>query len=238
MLLLDAIRVVEGTFTLSADLALEPGERVAVIGPSGAGKSTLMDIIAGFHAPDSGRVCWNGSDMTRRPPGKRPVAMLFQDNNLFPHLSVERNLGLALRPDGGRISSDDAARIADALRRVGLHGMGERRPGTLSGGQQSRAALARVLVQDRPVMLLDEPFAALGPALKAEMLDLVTEVAGAIGALVVLVTHDPQDARRFAQRVVLVADGSAAAPVETEELFANPPPALRAYLGFAAGREG
>ena len=238
MLLLDAIRVVEDTFALSADLALKPGERVAVIGPSGAGKSTLMDIIAGFHTPESGRVCWNGSDMTRQPPGLRPVAMLFQDNNLFPHLSVERNLALALRPGGGRISSDDAARIADALRRVGLHGMERRRPGTLSGGQQSRAALARVLVQDRPVMLLDEPFAALGPALKAEMLDLVTEVAGAIGALVVLVTHDPRDARRFAQRVVLVADGRAAAPVDTEVLFADPPPALRAYLGPTSGHQG
>ncbi len=231
MLELEGIRVVEGEFTLSADLALRPGERVAVIGPSGAGKSTLLDVIAGFHAPKAGRVSWEGLDLTSVAPGRRPVSMLFQDNNLFPHLSVERNLGLALRPGGGRLSGADRARIAEALDRVGLDGMGERRPGALSGGQQSRAALARVLVQDRPVMLLDEPFAALGPALKAGMLDLVAEVAEALGALVVLVTHDPEDARRFANRVVLVAEGVAAAPVETRALFADPPEALRTYLG-------
>ncbi|SNR48230.1 ATP-binding cassette domain-containing protein [Puniceibacterium sediminis] len=231
MLRLEGVQVIEGDFTLSADFELRPGERIAVIGPSGAGKSTLLDVIAGFRVPEAGRVLWGGQDLTAVVPGRRPVGMLFQDNNLFPHLSVERNLGLALRPGGGRLSPAEDARVAEALSRVGLEGLGARRPGALSGGQQSRAALARVLVQDRPVMLLDEPFAALGPALKAGMLDLVAEVAGAVGALVVLVTHDPEDARRFAQRVVLVADGVAAAPVETEALFADPPEALRAYLG-------
>ncbi|MGY9049376.1 MAG: thiamine ABC transporter ATP-binding protein, partial [Rhodobacterales bacterium] len=205
MLWLDGIRVVEGDFTLSADMALRPGERIAVIGPSGAGKSTLLDVIAGFRAPQAGRVQWDGHDLTSVVPGKRPVGMLFQDNNLFPHLSVERNLALALRPGGGRLSEADHDHMALALHSVGLRGMGSRRPGALSGGQHSRAALARVLVQDRPVLLLDEPFAALGPALKVEMLDLVTQVAGAAKALVVLVTHDPADARRFAERVVLVA---------------------------------
>ncbi|WP_146586449.1 thiamine ABC transporter ATP-binding protein [Puniceibacterium confluentis] len=231
MLKLEGVEITEGDFRLTARFALHPGERVAVIGPSGAGKSTLLDVIAGFHAPRAGRVLWHDRDLTRVAPGQRPVSMLFQDNNLFPHLSVTRNLGLAMRPGGGRLTAADQARIDAALARVGLDGLGARRPGALSGGQQSRAALARVLVQDRPVMLLDEPFAALGPALKAGMLDLVAEVAGAAGALVVLVTHDPEDARRFAQRVVLVADGVAAAPVATERLFSDPPAALRAYLG-------
>ncbi|MFZ5962346.1 ATP-binding cassette domain-containing protein [Thalassococcus sp. BH17M4-6] len=231
MLRLEGVDIRAGDFALSADLSLQPGERVAVIGPSGAGKSTLLDAIAGFRVPQAGRITWQGRDLGPLAPGKRPVSMLFQDNNLFPHLSIARNLGLALRPGGGRVSKEDTARIDDALVRVGLKGMGGRKPGALSGGQQSRAALARVLVQDRPVMLLDEPFAALGPALKAEMLELVRDVAEGLQALVVLVTHDPGDAKRFADRVVLVADGVAQPPVGTHALFEAPPEALRAYLG-------
>ncbi|APZ51914.1 ATP-binding cassette domain-containing protein [Salipiger abyssi] len=231
MLRLEDVGFGQGAFALSADLALAPGQRVAVIGPSGAGKSTLLDLIAGFRRPGRGRVLWQGRDITDVPPDRRPVAMLFQENNLFPHLDLLRNLGLALRPDGGRLRASDRAAVEAVLARVGLEGLGGRRPGALSGGQQSRAALARVLLQRRPVLALDEPFAALGPALKTEMLELLREVAEELGALVLLVTHDPQDARRFAEEVVLVSEGVAQAPVETGVLFADPPEALRAYLG-------
>jgi thiamine transport system ATP-binding protein len=110
--------------------------------------------------------------------------------------------------------------------------MGERKPGSLSGGQQSRAALARALLRARPILMLDEPFAALGPALKADMLALVDEIADETGALVLMVTHDPADATRFARDVILVADGEAFPPEPTDSLFAAPPPALRAYLGL------
>ena len=231
MLTLEGLVFRAGAYALSADLALAPGRRVAVIGPSGAGKSTLLDLIAGFRRPERGRILWLGQDITGAPPDRRPVAMLFQENNLFPHLDLRRNLGLALRPDGGRLRRGEDIAVEEALARVGLDGMAERRPGALSGGQQSRAALARVLLQARPIIALDEPFAALGPALKAEMLDLVSDVAGELGALVLLVSHDPQDARRFAEEVVLVAEGAAQAPVATETLVADPPEALRAYLG-------
>lgn len=231
MLTLEGVTVQEGDFTLRADWQLGAGRRAAVIGPSGAGKSTLLDIVAGFRRPDEGRVLWRGEDITAVPPDRRPVAMLFQENNLFPHLDLTRNLGLALRPDGRRLRPAEAEKVAVALDRVGLGGMGARRPGALSGGQQSRAALARVLLQDRPVMALDEPFSALGPALKAEMLEIVRDVAAELGALVLMVTHHPEDAHRFAEEVVLVAEGVARAPMETEALFADPPEALRAYLG-------
>jgi thiamine transport system ATP-binding protein len=117
------------------------------------------------------------------------------------------------------------------LDRVGLKGMESRKPAALSGGQQSRVALARVLVQARDILLLDEPFAALGPALKAEMLDLVAELAQESGATLLMVSHDPGDARRIADQVVLVAEGVAQAPQPTAELLDNPPPALKAYLG-------
>ncbi|MBP0482702.1 ATP-binding cassette domain-containing protein [Sagittula sp. M10.9X] len=218
--------------TLDADLALAPGRRVAVLGPSGAGKSTLLDVIAGFRPPLEGHVSWQGRDLTPLGPEARPVSILFQDANLFPHLDLARNLGLALRPDGRRPGPEEIQRIEGALRRVGLDGYARRRPGTLSGGQQSRAALARVLLMARPVLLLDEPFAALGPGLKRDMLGVVREVAAALGALTVLVTHDPEDARAFAQEVVLVADGLVHPPVATEAFFAVPPRAFREYMGL------
>ncbi|MBN2630964.1 MAG: ATP-binding cassette domain-containing protein [Rhodobacteraceae bacterium] len=230
MLELDKLVLAQDGFRLTADWSVPKGERVAIIGPSGAGKSTLLSAIAGFFAPASGRVLWQGQDLVNVLPGARPISSLFQDQNLFPHLTVAQNLGLGLRPDL-RLSPDQVQQVGRALVRVGLSGMGDRRPGQLSGGQIGRAALARALLRARPILLLDEPFAALGPALKSEMLALVAEVADATGALVMLVTHDPKDAMGFARQTVLVAEGEAQAPVPTAAFFANPPPALRAYLG-------
>ncbi|WP_299970144.1 thiamine ABC transporter ATP-binding protein [uncultured Roseobacter sp.] len=230
MLKLERLELAQGDFTLRADLHIEAGHRVAVIGPSGSGKSTLLAAIGGFLAPVGGRICWHATDITDASPGKRPVAMLFQDNNLFPHLSIDRNVGLGIRPDL-KLDAKDRARVAEALARVGLAGMTERKPAALSGGQQSRAALARVLVQNRPILLLDEPFAALGPALRQEMLDLVADLTRETGATLLMVTHDPQDAQRIADDVIFVEGGWAAPPQPAQALLENPPPALRAYLG-------
>ena len=230
MLTLEALILQQDDFRLTADWSVAPGERVALIGPSGAGKSTLLMALAGFLPPAQGRILWQGRDLAGVAPGDRPISILFQDQNLFPHLTLAQNLGLGLSPTL-RLTSARAAQIETALARVGLAGMGARKPGQLSGGQQGRAALARALLRARPVLLLDEPFAALGPALKAEMLDLLDEVATATGAAVLMVTHDPSDAKRFADKTVLVADGVAQAPQPTAELFANPPQALKDYLG-------
>ncbi|PJF10178.1 ATP-binding cassette domain-containing protein [Pseudorhodobacter sp. MZDSW-24AT] len=230
MLRFDKMVLAQDAFRLTADWEVPAGARVAVIGPSGAGKSTLLAAIAGFFAPQSGRVLWQGKDLAPASPGARPVTILFQDQNLFPHLTVAQNLGLGLRPDL-RLSAAQCAQVTAVLDRVGLAGMGTRKPAQLSGGQIGRAALARALLRARPVLLLDEPFAALGPALKAEMLALVEEVATETGALVLMVTHDPADARAFAEWTVLVTEGMAHPPAPTEPLFADPPPALQAYLG-------
>lgn len=230
MLQLDHLTLTADAFRLTANLTVPAGARTAIIGPSGAGKSTLLNAIAGFTPPTGGRILWDGQDITQTDPGQRPVTILFQDQNLFPHLTVERNLALGLAPDGS-LTPTIRARVAEALHRTGLDGLGQRKPAALSGGQQGRAALARALLRARPLLLLDEPFAALGPALKAEMLALVAEVATDTGATVLMVTHDPQDARRFAPLTILVADGQAHPPQDTAQLFANPAKALADYLG-------
>ncbi len=227
MLTLERVSLTQDDFTLSADLSVAAGGIVAVIGPSGGGKSTFLSLIAGFDTPDEGRIVWEGRDLTGLPPGKRPVAMLFQDNNLFPHLSILSNVCLGAAPVA-RPSSDVQIRARAALARVGLDGLEDRKPGALSGGQQSRAALARVLLTDRPLVLMDEPFAALGPALRSEMLDLVAEILS--DATVLMVTHDPDDALRIAERTIFVSDGNVSPPVPTRALFDEPPEALAQYL--------
>jgi len=220
----------QGDFTLRADFALKDGVRAAVLGPSGGGKSTLLGAIAGFVAPRQGRILWDGTDLGPLAPGQRPLSILFQENNLFPHLTVTQNVGLGLHPDL-KLSANDHQRVLDALTRVGLADLRERKPAALSGGQQGRVALARVLLRARPLLLLDEPFSALGPALKREMLALVSEVAQETGATVMMVSHDPQDAQHFAGQTILVNDGLALPPRDTAALFANPPAGLQAYLG-------
>lgn len=230
MLQLEGVRIVQEDFTLAADFDVPEGAIVAVLGPSGAGKSTLLGAISGFVPLSGGRILWKGADIGGLSPGARPLSILFQDNNLFPHLSIADNVALGLRPDL-RLSTTQRQRVESALARVGLDGFGNRRPGTLSGGQQGRAALARVLLRARPLLLLDEPFSALGPALRQEMLDLVRAIARESGATVLMVTHEPRDAEAVADSVILVADGSALPPVGTAALMADPPPALRDYLG-------
>ena len=230
MLSLNKIEIVQGSFNLGAYFDVAAGQKVAVIGPSGAGKSTLVGAICGFIDLRAGQLILAGFDITNVQPDGRDMAMLFQDNNLFPHLTIAQNVGLGIRP-AMRLTSDEAAQVHKALQRVGLTNFGSRKPSELSGGQQSRAALARALVQSKSWMILDEPFAALGPALRAEMLDLVAEVAAETKAGVMMVTHAPEDAQRISDSVIFVADGVAHGPQATAGLLDNPPPALKAYLG-------
>lgn len=227
MLRLENVTLTRGAFTLSANAEVPGPGITAVIGPSGGGKSTLLALVAGFDVPDQGRVTWKGADLTGLAPGKRPVAMLFQDNNLFPHLDVLTNVALGAEPVA-RPSSHALDMARDALAKVGLAGFETRKPGALSGGQQSRAALARVLLTDRPVVLMDEAFAALGPALRVEMQELLGNVLPQ--ATLLMVTHDPEDAKRFAQWTIFVENGKVHPPQPTHDLFANPTEGLGRYL--------
>jgi len=230
MLEFDAVEIVQDDWRMTADIRLPSGSATALIGPSGSGKSTLLAAIAGFVAPARGRILWEGRDLAPLAPAERPVTLLFQEHNLFAHLTAAQNVGLGVRPDL-RLDRSSWGRVEAALAAVDLAGMGGRHPAKLSGGQRQRVALARALLRARPLLLLDEPFAALGPAMRAEMLDLVAHIRREQDATLVFATHQPEDARRIAGQVVLVDGHRAYPPVATEAIFANPPPELRAYLG-------
>lgn len=230
MLDLQNLTLAQGDFRLTAHLTLETGTRTAIIGPSGAGKSTLLMALAGFLSPASGNILASGQNITDAAPSTRPMSILFQDNNLFPHMTVQQNIGLGLSA-ALKLSKADDARIDTALEQVGLAGVKARKPAELSGGQQSRVALARVMVQRKPIILLDEPFAALGPALKIEMLDLVSALCDQSGATLLMVSHDPKDAARLCDMTCVVAGGKVAPPQPTTALLRSPPKALKDYLG-------
>jgi thiamine transport system ATP-binding protein len=192
------------------DLEVPRGLLVALVGPSGGGKSTLLNAIAGFEAPERGTIAFEGVDLLPLGPARRPVAIVFQDHNLLPHLSAARNAGLALSPSL-RLTRDDHARVADALARVGLSGMESRLPAELSGGQRQRVALARSLLTTRPLLLLDEPLSGLDPALRRDMVALIDELRREKDLTVLMTTHTPDDVAGRADRIFLVRNGQIAA---------------------------
>ena len=201
-------------------LSVSRGEQVAILGPSGAGKSTLLNLIAGFLAPASGTMMIEGEDHTATPPSRRPVSMLFQENNLFSHLSVWQNIGLGLDP-GLKLNALQREKMHNIARQMGLDSLLERLPGELSGGQRQRVALARCLVREQPILLLDEPFSALDPALRQEMLTLVAEVCRDKQLTLLMVSHSVEDAARIAPRSIVVADGRIAWQGKTDELLSG-----------------
>lgn len=216
---------------LTFDLDVETGEIVALIGPSGAGKSTLLAMVAGFLAPDSGELTIAGQPIDRQLPSERPLSLLFQDHNLFPHLTVFENIGLGLHP-GLKLSREDKENIVVAASRVGIQKYLDRLPEQLSGGQKQRVALARCLIRKRPLLLLDEPFSALDPALRKEMLELVKSLAKEHQTTVLMVTHSPEDALKIAGRCAFICDGKVKVFGETRQMLTQPEDeALKRYLG-------
>lgn len=215
---------------MNFDLEVAKGELVGVIGPSGAGKSTLLSLIAGFDLPVAGRISLAGADMAGVAPDQRPVSMIFQDHNSFAHLDVWTNVALGVSP---RLKLDAEQRdlVGSALERVELSGFTARKPTELSGGERQRIAIARALVRDRPVLLLDEPFTALGPALRREMLDLIKEIQKERTLTILMVTHQPEDAEYAASRIAFVQNGRIAHFLPKKQFFAASAPAeIRAYL--------
>ncbi|MCE7628763.1 thiamine ABC transporter ATP-binding protein, partial [Vibrio fluvialis] len=192
------------------DLSVAQGSIVALMGPSGAGKSTLLSLVAGFIEPHSGdiHVQSNGEavSVVGKAPYLRPFSMLFQEHNLFAHLSVRDNIGLGLHP-GLKLSAAQREQVVRAANMVGVGDFLDRLPEQLSGGQRQRVALARCFVQPHPVWLLDEPFSALDPLLREEMLTLVKTLAAERGITVLMVTHHISDARAIATHFAFMAQG-------------------------------
>ncbi|WP_210949580.1 ABC transporter ATP-binding protein [Streptomyces sp. MK37H] len=189
------------------DLTMEPGEFLTLLGPSGCGKSTTLNMVAGHLLPDSGVVEVDGRDITRLPANRRAMGMVFQSYALFPHMTVAENIafGLRMRKVG---AARRRRRAAEALELVGLDGMGERYPRQLSGGQRQRTALARALIVEPDLLLLDEPFSNLDAQLRVRLREEVAALQRRVGTTTVLVTHDQDEALAVSDRIAVMAEGA------------------------------
>ena len=220
---------------MAFNLVRETGSVTAILGPSGSGKSTLLNLIAGFLVPDRGDVLIGSRVVTDQPPAERGISMVFQSNNLFSHLDIKTNIALGLDP-GLRLDASQQKTIEIALDRVGLSGFGKRLPGTLSGGERQRVALARAFARRKPLLLLDEPFNGLGPGLAEDMVALMLEIRQEVGATVLMVTHDPDEAEMAANQVIFIDDGKVVADTTMSGFFQREDlPGLSNYLGRRHG---
>jgi iron(III) transport system ATP-binding protein len=222
----------------NVSFGIEPGELFFLLGPSGCGKTTLLRILAGLETPDAGSIRFNGRDVAELPPHERGAPMVFQNYALWPHLNVRDNVafGLVERKVPRR---EIATRVDEALERVGLQGYGTRMPGQLSGGQQQRVVLARALVLNPPVVLLDEPLSNLDAKLRVEMRAEIEELHQKIRITFLYVTHDQADALALADRMAVMNAGRVSAIGTPLDLYARPPNAFCAdFLGESNVVEG
>jgi putative spermidine/putrescine transport system ATP-binding protein len=223
VLLLDRLTVNYGATPALSDftLAINDAELIALLGPSGCGKTTALKVVAGLIAPENGDVRFDGASVISLPAERRNAAMVFQKPLLFPHLTVAENVGFGLKMR--RMKKDEiASRVAEALKMVKLAGYERRRPHELSGGQEQRVTLARALVTEPRVLLLDEPFSALDENLRGEMRILVRELQQRLGITTIFVTHDQREALAVADRIALLLDGRIEQFGEPRELLLNP----------------
>jgi ABC-type Fe3+/spermidine/putrescine transport system ATPase subunit len=209
----------------SVDLCVYRGELVTLLGPSGSGKTTLLKVIAGFEAPSSGDVRLRGRDISRLAPARRGVGMVFQHYALFPHMTVAQNIGYGLKLR--RVPrAERERRVSEMLELLRLAGLQERYPRQLSGGQQQRVALGRALAYDPQIILMDEPLGALDKALRIEMEQEIRSLHRELGATIVYVTHDQQEALALSDRIAIMRDGEIVGLGSPERLYARPPNAF------------
>jgi thiamine transport system ATP-binding protein len=184
----------------------EENDIIGIIGSSGSGKSTLLNSLAGFIKPDEGEFLINGINSNPIKPGDRPISMMFQEHNLFTHLTVFDNIAIGITPNL-KLTKEQIEQVFYSMEKVGLKGFNKRFPNDLSGGQRQRVAIARIMVRKRKLLLLDEPFSFLDPPLRLEMLDLIQEIQQENNFIVVIVTHDFCDCLRICNKTVFVDHG-------------------------------
>ena len=212
-----------GSLTVLDRVSLEiaRGEFLVLLGPSGSGKTTLLNILGGFAQPTEGRVLISGEDVTHTPPAKRPTATVFQDYALFPHMTVGNNVGFGLRMRGVG-SAARKVKAREALAMVGLPETFGRKPHQLSGGQRQRVALARSLVVEPLLLLLDEPLGALDLKLRRQMQDELKALQRRVGTTFVHVTHDQEEAMAIADRIVVMNAGRIEDQGTPEKIYLQP----------------
>jgi thiamine transport system ATP-binding protein len=184
------------------NLKVKPKEIVAILGESGSGKSTLLDLISGFLEPDSGSIIFNDKEINPLPIEQRPISILFQNNNLFEHLNVEKNILLGISKHKDNIKKN--IQINSILKKVNLESYKDKLALELSGGQQQRVALARVLIRKEPILLLDEPFSGLDEKTRFDMLDLVRQIVLENNLHLIMVTHEIEDCKRIADHIYIM----------------------------------
>ena len=200
------------------DLQVGPGEYFVLLGPSGGGKTTLLRLIGGFIRPTRGDLFLHGKDVSELPPNKRPTSMVFQSYALFPHMTVSRNVGYGLRLR--KLAASEVTEKVDAmLEMVGLGGLGDRQPHELSGGQQQRVQLARSLVLESDILLLDEPLASLDAKLRKDMCFELKRLQEKVGITFVHVTHNQEEAMTVADRIAIIADGKVIEVGTTKQIY-------------------
>ncbi|WP_022942902.1 thiamine ABC transporter ATP-binding protein [Psychromonas hadalis] len=204
------------------DINILPGSLVAILGESGAGKSTLLNLAAGFIRPIDGDIEIAEKSVINVQPHLRPLSILFQEQNLFAHLNVVDNIGLGLHP-GLKLSAQHHQSIVDICQKLAIEDLLERFPEQLSGGQKQRVALARCFVQKKPLLLLDEPFSALDPVLRREMLAIVKHLATVNKVTVLMVTHHIADALNVASHYIFIEQGKTAGVDKIANLNSNSP---------------
>ena len=219
-----------GGFRLTADFEIERGSLVSIVGPSGAGKSTILNALAGFIPLTSGVIKWNGSDITKLDPGLRPLSILFQDYNLFSHLTVKDNIAIGLRPNL-KLDDLETEMVNSVIEEVGLSKFKFIKPFQLSGGQRTRVSLARSIVRSKPILLLDEAFSGLGPALRSEMIKLIKDKSIKEGITLIMVSHHIKDAIELDQKVIFVNDGETMKPTNVSIFINSQDENIRDYIG-------
>jgi thiamine transport system ATP-binding protein len=240
MLRIDDVTVAFGDKLALDRVTLEvaDGEVVTVLGPSGSGKSTLLRVIAGLQRPGTGRVLLDGRDLTRVPPHRRGIGLVFQDHALFHHRDVRGNVAFGLRMRGDPAHAI-AARVRELLELVGLAGYERRSIATLSGGEQQRVALARALATEPRVLLLDEPLGSLDRRLRDRLLEELDGIFETLRVTALYVTHDRSEAFALGDRVAIVRDGRIVQAGTADELWASPADEdVARFLGLANVQDG